>query len=168
MIRISKTRYLKFVTIFNMYRTHFHNLPVSILICFLYLNNCCVNAQIISSEKKSIRINNFDNQDKAAVDQVPPKITFINPVMTEASKYISDKITIDIIGKVSDDNGVFSLFVNSERIQIADDGLFKIRYWLKPGENMISVVAMDNNDNITESSFVIEYPLREEESEDHC
>jgi len=149
-----------------MCRTHFHNLPVIILICLFYLNNCYLNAQIISSERKSIKINNLDIQDKAAVDQTPPKIVFINPVTTEASKYISDEITIDIIGKVSDDNGVFSLFVNSERIHVADDGLFKIRYWLKPGENMISVVAMDNNDNITESSLVIEYPLKEEESED--
>lgn len=127
------------------------------LIVIFFLSSNFADAQIISSERSSVRINNLKNEKKEEIDKTPPKIIFISPAIADKSRQVSENVTFDILGKVSDESGIFSVFVNSEKIDVAEDGIFKIKYWLKPGENPISVVAMDNHDNIAEKKFIVDF-----------
>ena len=140
-------------------------------VCLMFIfmiswNSYFADAQIISSERTSVRINNLKIEDNEETDKIPPTIIFITPAITEASRHVSDEVTIDILGKVSDESGIFSVFVNSEKIEVAEDGLFKIKYWLKPGENEVSVVAMDNHDNISERKFIVDLISEDNKTDD--
>ncbi len=157
MIQFFKTRCSCFATDFKMNRFYTYKVPGRIGI-FMILWNCFfTDAQIISSKRTPIRINNLDAENIKVADKVPPKIILIAPAVNEASRHVSDEVTVDILGKISDESGIFSVFVNSEKIDVDEDGLFKIKYWLKPGENIMSVVAMDNNDNISERKFIVDF-----------
>ncbi|MBN2212876.1 MAG: caspase family protein [Bacteroidales bacterium] len=140
-------------------------LLIALIHVFLLSSNH-TDAQIISSERKSIKINNLNIENEKATDNTPPKVIIISPEITETSTYVSDEVRIDILGKVSDESGIFSLFINAEKIDAAEDGLFKISYWLKPGKNMISLVAMDNNDNISKNTFEIEFDPKKTKTAD--
>lgn len=148
-------------------KSFFRHKAFGMVIIFSFIwSSYFTSAQIISSERTSIRINNIDSEKTEAIDNIPPKIILIAPALADTSKHVSNEVTIDILGKASDESGIFSVFINSEKIDLAEDGLFKIRYWLKPGENIISLVAMDNNDNIAERKFVVDFAPEAKEPAD--
>ena len=125
----------------------------------IFLFGCSfIQAQEIKSEKSYIRINNKPKKEIAKKpDKTPPEIKVISPAVREGSKYISSVPEINFIGKATDENGVTSVIVNSELKEISEAGVFTTRLLLEPGDNEITIITMDNNDNLLESKFVIEY-----------
>jgi hypothetical protein len=131
----------------------------SLFICILllFLFNNFLHSQEIRSGKSTIFINNLE--EKKIDDITPPLIKIISPLLTEKEKKVkSDKPEITVIGKITDnESGINRIFINSEKFKLTEDGLFAQNISLEKGENKISVIAIDNNDNYSEESLIVEY-----------
>ena len=123
----------------------------------LFISNLLVHSQEIRSGKSTIFINNLE--EEKIEDITPPLIKIISPLLTEKEEKIkSDKPEITIIGKITDnESGINRIFINSEKFKLTEDGLFAQEILLEKGENKISVIAIDNNDNYSEESLIVEY-----------
>jgi hypothetical protein len=126
-------------------------------ILLLFLFNNFLHSQEIRSGKSTIFINNLE--EKKIDDITPPLIKIISPLLTEKEKKVkSDKPEITVIGKITDnESGINRIFINSEKFKLTEDGLFAQNISLEKGENKISVIAIDNNDNYSEESLIVEY-----------
>jgi hypothetical protein len=126
-------------------------------ILLLFLFNNFLYSQEIRSGKSTIFINNLE--EKKIDDITPPQIKIISPLLTEKEKKVkSDKPEITVIGKITDnESGINRIFINSEKFKLTEDGLFAQNISLEKGENKISVIAIDNNDNYSEESLIVEY-----------
>jgi len=119
-----------------------------------------VQAQVIKSEKVSIRLGpETDKGLSEELDQTPPEIKIMSPQIAEGTKYIhkSDLPEINLFGKATGNNGIISVIVNSEMREINDEGVFSAQLSLKPGDNEVTIIAMDNNNNYIENKIIIEY-----------
>ncbi|MCK4346429.1 MAG: caspase family protein [Bacteroidales bacterium] len=117
-----------------------------------------VQAQVIKSEKSYLRLNNKPKKEAIEkVDKTPPEIKIISPAVTKGVKYKISFPEINLIGKATDENEVISVIVNSEIKEVSKAGVFTASLSLVPGDNEITVIAMDNKDNYLESKFIIEY-----------
>lgn len=129
-------------------------------VCILIFLFCYsfVQAQVIKSEKSYLRLNNKPKKEIVEeADKTPPEIKIISPAIKKGTKYKSSVSEINLIGKATDENGVSSVIVNSEIKEVSKAGVFTARLMLEPGDNEITVIAMDNKDNYLESKFIIEY-----------
>jgi hypothetical protein len=134
-------------------------ITVYLIMCtfLLFISNLLVHSQEIRSGKSTIFINNLE--EEKIEDITPPLIKIISPLLTEKEEKIkSDKPEITIIGKITDnESGINRIFINSEKFKLTEDGLFAQEILLEKGENKISVIAIDNNDNYSEESLIVEY-----------
>lgn len=115
-------------------------------------------AQVIKSEKSYLRVNNIPKKEVVReIDNTPPEIKIVSPAIMENVLYISTVPEISLIGRVSDDNVVSSLILNNEVKEFSASGVFAGKLTLSPGVNEISILAMDNSDNLVEQKLIIEY-----------
>jgi len=124
---------------------------------FMFLLIFCFSvtqAQVVSSKKATIHIN---NKPKIETDITPPTITLVSPDIKRETKPTIEENILNLIGKVSDKSGINSLFINEEKTEVPNDGIFMARIPLMPGDNEISIIAMDSLDNIAETKFTVEY-----------
>ncbi len=132
---------------------------VSLIMCIflLFLFNPFLHSQEIRSGKSTIFINN--QEEEKIEDTTPPQIKIISPLLKEKKEKIkSDKPEITVIGKITDNlSGINRIFINSEKFKLTEDGLFAQDISLEKGENKISIIAIDNNDNYSEESLIVEY-----------
>lgn len=127
--------------------------PLIFLFCFSF-----IQAQVIKSEKSYLQLNKKPKKEVAEkVDKTPPEIKIISPTMTKGVKYKSVVPEINLIGKATDESGISTVIINSELKEVTEAGVFTIKLILEPGDNEITVIAMDNKDNYLESKFIIEY-----------
>ncbi len=127
------------------------------LLLFLFCYSL-VQAQVIKSEKSYLQLNNKPKKEVAEEeDKTPPEIKIISPAVTKGVKYKSVVPEINVIGKATDESGVSTVLINSELKEVTEAGVFTVRLFLEPGDNEITVIAMDNKDNYLESKFIIEY-----------
>lgn len=127
------------------------------ILVFLF---CCssIQAQKIKSEKTFIKTSTQESEELVEeADKTPPEVKIISPSITKGTKYSSNVSQVNLIGKVTDESGVISVIVNSELKEISKDGIFSAGLSLEQGENEVTVIAMDNNENLVESKYVIEY-----------
>ncbi len=72
--------------------------------------------------------------------------------------YQSGLSEVNIFGKITDnESGINKAFINSEVINLTEDGLFVQQVKLKKGENKVSIIAVDNEDNYSETALIINY-----------
>jgi len=127
--------------------------PLIFLFCFSF-----VQAQVIKSEKTYLQINKKPKKEVAEKeDKTPPEIKIISPAVIKGVKYKSVVPEINLIGKATDESGVSTVLINSELKEVTEAGVFTAKLFLEPGDNEITVIAMDNKDNYLESKFIIEY-----------
>ncbi len=127
--------------------------PLIFLFCFSF-----VQAQVIKSEKSYIKLDNkLKKEIVEEIDKTPPAIKIISPAVKKGTKYISAVPDINLIGKATDESGISTVFINSELKKVTEAGVFTTELILEPGDNEITVIAMDNKDNYMESKIVIEY-----------
>lgn len=127
--------------------------PLIFLFCFSF-----VQAQVIKSEKSYLQLNKKPKKEVVEkVDKTPPEIKIISPTVTKGVKYKSVVPEINLIGKATDESGISTVIINSELKEVTEAGVFTIKLILEPGDNEITVIAMDNKDNYLESKFIIEY-----------
>ena len=126
-------------------------------ILFLFHLHFFIYSQELRSEKSTILINNLKIEEKVIPDTTPPLIKIISPLLEE-DKIKTDISEITVIGKITDiESGINRIFINSEKFELADDGLFAQDLLLKKGKNKINVIAIDNEDNYSRKSIVVNY-----------
>lgn len=122
-----------------------------------------ISAQEIKSAKSGFRMNNLPKREieKAEVridpDTSAPVLDLITPKINPGTRYHSQKKEIGIIGKASDSSGISFVSVNSELQIINESGFFTTRLTLDRGENQVSIVAIDKNENLREIYFIVNY-----------
>ncbi len=133
----------------------YRNIILSLIIFF-----CCsfVQAQVIKSEKSYLRLNITPKKEVVEIpDTTSPELQIISPVITEGKQYISNESEINLIGRASDESSIASVIINSEIMEISEAGVFTAGLLLEPGDNVITVIVIDNKYNSLENKFVIEY-----------
>lgn len=90
-------------------------------------------------------------------DKAPPEVKIISPAINTGEIFISTIQEINLIGKAIDESGISTVIVNSEMQEVSEGGVFTSIIFLEPGENELTIVTMDNNDNFKQSKFIIEY-----------
>ena len=109
----------------------------NITIWVLILIICNITqAQDVKSQKSFFKLNNKPTiiiDEKK--DKILPKIQILSPTGVEDEPYKTDSSEIFLIGKATDENGISSVKINTEELEISDEGIFKSRLLLNPGEN---------------------------------
>jgi len=117
-----------------------------------------LSAQEVKSVKSSLRISNMPKAiEKEIPDTAAPLVEYISPKITTGSKYVSKNPEMDLIGKATDNEAISFVSVNSEMQSITGSGVFTTRLKLEPGINQFRIVAMDENENLMEEYFLVEY-----------
>jgi hypothetical protein len=106
--------------------------------------------QDIESNTARILINNLP-------DTIPPSIKFITPSISGDMIFQTDINILDLIGEVKDKSGVKFVSVNSDIRSVNEAGIFSSSIQLYPGDNMVRLVAADNEDNLLEQFLTIKY-----------
>jgi hypothetical protein len=125
---------------------------IVILIILAGSNGIC---QPIKSGKTSIHINT--QKENAAEDILPPSIDVTSPQLEETGILNVTEEDLTLIGTVSDESGVKALFINAEPVSLADGNLFAFKLALEEGMNTVSLLAIDNLGNHTETEYKVEY-----------
>jgi hypothetical protein len=80
----------------------------------------------------------------------PPAITFISPILDAENKTFIKKGEIEVTVEVTDQSGINMVSINQrDAIQIKDN-IYKSLVKLAPGDNIIYVMAVDNDGSISE------------------
>ena len=93
--------------------------------------------------------------EKKNSDKTPPKISIFNLKNNQRL----DTYNLFVRGKVTDNQGILSVFVNGKKSGIKSDGTFASKVKLGLGKNKIKIQAEDVNNNVAEKSITI---IREE------
>jgi hypothetical protein len=125
------------------------------LIIPLILYSVNVDSQVITSEKSTIRIKT--KKEVKPTDEVSPVITIMSPDLKTGDPVVSSEENLTIIGKVTDESGIKTLFVNGISTELTKDNIFSSQILLKEGKNEISIVAIDQYDNLQENKLNISY-----------
>jgi hypothetical protein len=91
----------------------------------------------------------------AQPDTTAPVITITAPETKRGVKLVAKTSGITVTGRASDDSGVASVTVNGTAAQLDEQGNFSADLLLKPGENRITVVALDTGGNRGTETFTI-------------
>jgi len=123
------------------------------LFCHLY-----VYSQVITSKESSIYINNkTKTEEEVGKKKSRPSITIISPDLKDSATYYTSEQQLNIIGKVVDENGINSVFINGKKIEISQDGIFWGSLDLKAGMNNIRIVAVNTKGNYSGSQYTVDY-----------
>src|SRR4030042_551718 len=114
-----------------------------------------LKSQEITSEKAFIHINNVPVVEH---DTLPPVIKLLSHQFDADGKLAYDKPEINLLGKITDDkSGINRIFINSQKYELSADGLFVQMIPLVKGNNAISIIAVDNEDNYIEKIVIVDY-----------
>ncbi|CAN0526811.1 unnamed protein product, partial [Scytosiphon promiscuus] len=71
----------------------------------------------------------------------PPTINITSPNTTRGFKVVKKTSTVRVAGKITDEDGVKSVFINNVQIVTGLNGDFMIDYPLLEGQNKLKVIA---------------------------
>ena len=126
-------------------------------ILFMFYFHSFLYSQELRSGKSTIQINNLKVKEKTIPDTTPPLIKIISPLLEE-DKIKTNNPEITVIGKITDsESGINRIFINSEKFKLTKDGLFAQDILLEKGNNKINVIAIDNEDNYSSKSIIVDY-----------
>jgi Caspase domain/Glucodextranase, domain B len=91
------------------------------------------------------------------LDQTPPVISIINPVLYQGNYFKCSVSELDLVGEVADESGLRYLSINSDIKEVNQEGIFSSRIKLERGINKVRLVAMDKNDNVEERVLILDY-----------
>lgn len=84
-----------------------------------------------------------------------PVIIITSPQVKRGVKLVAKETNLTIIGKATDESGVASVTVNGRTADLDEDGNFSAELLLRPGDNLITVTAVDVYKNTAEERFTI-------------
>ncbi len=121
------------------------------------------NAQVISSQKSYLKITKEPEKAEQAKREIktrdisPPEIKLVSHNLSAGNTLETSEPETVIIGRISDDSEISSLMVNSKPTEISNKGIFTTPMKLSPGKNEVVILALDNQDNIENLRFTINY-----------
>ncbi|MBK8883055.1 MAG: caspase family protein [Bacteroidales bacterium] len=136
---------------------------ILILFCFGSANSF---AQVVTSEKASVRFNNIANRpalidipnSSIAADILkPPEIELFNLKLEKGEIIKKDVNKLNLIGKLITDRQKAVLYLNKKEMPVNESGFFNIDLELIPGINEISLKAVSENKLMTETAFKVDY-----------
>ncbi|WP_285057684.1 tetratricopeptide repeat protein [Pedobacter ginsengisoli] len=87
-------------------------------------------------------------------DNTQPIIELISPRSARGLQIVKNESKIEIVGRAKDESGIKSIAVNGLQVdKVEEDGLFLTTIVLKEGQNSITVIATDKNDNAGTKTF---------------
>jgi hypothetical protein len=110
------------------------------------------------AQPKTLTVNySIDRSLFARKIVIPPAVELILPIFEEGEKVKSEDSDIDIAIKATDESGISSVTINSVEASAVSSGIFRSKVGLVPGDNTISIVALDNEGGITNKEFIVNY-----------
>ena len=100
-------------------------------------------------EKKTVAI---VNNDKAA-----PDLIILSPSISADSSYNTDVADIDLVGRVSAESGISTVLIDSKPVEVTETGLFTKELFLYKGINTVTIVVVDNNNNVLNRKLDLNY-----------
>lgn len=94
----------------------------------------------------------------AQEDTTSPVITITSPAIKRGISLVLKTPTTTVTGRATDDSGISSVMVNGTSAKLDEQGNFTANILLKPGDNLITVVAQDSKGNQGTESFTISRP----------
>lgn len=88
-------------------------------------------------------------------DNTPPTITLTNPQVSRGFKQIEQNEQINILGKATDESGIFKVTVNGTNASVSADGIFQANVLLAFGDNTVTIKATDTKQNTSEFTFYV-------------
>ena len=114
------------------------------------------SAKSASTEKKEPIVTSAPPAPVAVVkDTKPPVIHITSPEIVRgvSAKKAGSRLTV--IGQATDESGVSDVTVRDVAASLDEQGNFSAEILLKPGENQITVTALDIHGNRAEESFIV-------------
>ena len=111
--------------------------------------------------KSRLQFNSNSNSEKTKLDikvkdETAPLITIIKPVVKRGFKHLAESKTIEIIGKVEDESGIFEVVINGIDANVSAEGVFRAIVPLAYGDNTITIRATDIKMNSDKLEFIVE------------
>jgi WD40 repeat protein len=128
---------------------------------------------IINTKTSTTDIFLTDNQQRAAQEQALSNISQSNELLRnnsmieifspvhEQGRIVHDKTSLDLIGRVSDPQGINTFLINRSVIKLSEGGVFQFNTNLKKGENILDLVAINNKGIMNEQRLVIDCTAEE-------
>jgi WD40 repeat protein len=134
-----------------------------------------VSASLLSEELKIWALSGLDQQqwtlknnkvssiqetvsdEKPLKNEASPKIELYSPVIKERSRVEHDKKDLALVGRVIDPAGVSVFMINQLPVKLNDAGVFQYNISLESGENPVSLIAVNNNGEITETLIKVDF-----------
>ncbi|MEX2427242.1 MAG: caspase family protein, partial [Bacteroidales bacterium] len=139
-------------------KTNYKVFRNSFIIVILLFAFPTIQSQSIKSEKSALWVNKkTEVSTPANPDKTPPSITFLSHNITDGRYFHNDEATISLIGKVTDESGLSYLAINSKLVSMTESGVFVKEVQLTKGENELSLVAVDKNNNLVRTNITIDY-----------
>lgn len=123
------------------------------LLCF-----SLIQAQVIKSEKSYLKLGIKPKKETVEIpDTISPELRILSPTITEGTKFESTLPELNLIGRAIDESSIASVIINSEISEITETGMFSRMLLLEPGENIITIIVLDNKNNSLQNKFLVEY-----------
>ncbi len=100
----------------------------------------------------------FDIEPVEVIDTIPPVVTFVSPKPEDFSEDDILEVTeeiLPVIGTATDESGVSQVIVNGRNAGLKPDGTFEAQVNLQPGNNEITVRAIDTRFNSIEHRLLV-------------
>ena len=85
----------------------------------------------------------------------PPTIAFVTPSVQRGLEAVSQESYIEISVKALDESGINLVTINSQDAVALPENIYKSKVKLAPGNNVINIMAIDNDGSITEEKMNI-------------
>lgn len=89
-------------------------------------------------------------------DTQPPIITILSPDVKRSLKAVVKEAQLTVVGQATDQSGIASVTVNGIAARLNAQGNFSADLLLKPGENQITVAALDTLGNKGTERFMLQ------------
>jgi len=122
---------------------------LKLAIITLILSLPAISMAVRSSAKMEVK------PQTAQLDTTPPAITITSPDIKRGLKLVSKTSSLTVTGRATDDSGVASVTVNGTAAKLDEQGNFSADLLLKPGENRVTVIALDTGGNKGTESFTV-------------
>ncbi|NUN09592.1 MAG: caspase family protein [Ignavibacteriaceae bacterium] len=99
----------------------------------------------------------FKKKSASVKESNPPILIMINPYLTEDSVFTTTEKKVTILGKISDESKISSLYINANNVVVSPTNEFSYFMDLAPGINPVNIVAADEHGNITKKSYKVNY-----------
>jgi hypothetical protein len=134
----------------------FFTLPFSYADNSRLVSNVDSRKDFMLMRPNSMKVNYDINRNLFAKKiSTPPTVAFLTPSLQRGIEAVSQESDIEISVKALDESGINLVTINSQDAVALPDNIYKSKVKLAAGNNVINVMAVDNDGSITEEKINI-------------